>query len=120
MNYGGEQDRKFNSLPQSSSNAAAARDQVRNQGRRGTVTVTPPDQMKLKLIAGLDATIVDEDHGGSFSAGKPTSQLEVNRGDLGVYDDENDYDLIDDECGDERQELQHIPQSLLLKRTFWT
>ena len=34
----------------------------------------------------------------------------------------NEYDWIDadEDCSDERPELRSLPQSLLLKRQFWT
>ena len=121
MNYGGEFDQKFTSQPNS---VASARELARNQGRRGTVTGIPQSEStKVKIITGFDATIVEDrsgENGTSNSVPSSSSRIEINEGDDGAADDDNDYDLVDDECGDERQELQQLPLSLLLKRNFWS
>lgn len=142
MNYGGEFDANYTNNP-----TAAARELARKQGRRGTVNDTLVDHTKLKIISGIDATIIEEKSSGESSRNtqlQPVSipsqasrvELVSSNGDDGAQDDyiedssanvaqtneNNEYDWLDadEDCSDERPELRSLPQSLLLKRQFWT
>lgn len=91
---------------------------------------------KVKGVAGTDATIFEDKSGEAGSSGQslPSSQSKVDitssAGDDAAMDDyedgahfvDNEYDWRDEEergVG-ERQELRALPQSLLIKRQFWT
>ncbi len=103
MNYGGEFDSKF-------AGTAQARELARKQGRRGTVTgVGFVDKTKLHIIAGIDATIVEEKSGAGsssnnqeylssiqelISVGSQNPLLSQARSKGGAEEDEeNDYDF---------------------------
>lgn len=109
MNYGSEFDQKY-FAGLANDPTQNARDMARRQGRRGTaVAGGDKDPMKLKTITGFDATIVVEERSGENGTGSlpsSSSRVDINDGDNGADDEDNEYDLIEDECGDERQELQ--------------
>lgn len=123
MNYGGEFDKRF-------AGTAAARELAQKRGRRTTITQGLVDNTKLKIITGVDATIIEERSGeGSSALGSgrmhPGSIMEINSAGLdseGQQDEENECDLIDDDECDERHDLplRHLPESLHLKSQFWT